>query len=81
MIADSERIRHDRQRRIDRGARRKEAPVNDVEIVEVVRLAVCIERRRLRVLTEPNSAILMRNARKWYPLSEKEVAGEQANVT
>src|SRR5262245_6168537 len=40
VIADAECVGHDRQRRVHGPARREEAPVDDVEVVELVRLAV-----------------------------------------
>ena len=40
MIADAERIRHDGERRVHGTARGQEAPVDDVEVVDVVGLAV-----------------------------------------
>ena len=40
MVADAQRVRHRRQRRVHRARRREEARVDDVEVVEVVGLAV-----------------------------------------
>ena len=48
VIAHAQRVGHDRQRRIHRAARREEAAVHDVEVVDFVRPAVDIERRGLR---------------------------------
>src|SRR5262245_64826978 len=62
VIADAERVGHDRERRIDCSARGKEARVDDVEVVELVRLAVRVQRGCLRVVPEPNRAVLVREA-------------------
>src|ERR1051326_3670273 len=77
MIADTQGVGHDRQRRIHRAARREEAAVDDVEVVDLVRLAVDVERRRLRVASEANRAVLVRHARQGNALAEKEIAPEQ----
>src|SRR5947208_17152613 len=45
VIADAERVRHDGQRRVHGAGGREEARVHDVQVVEVVRLAVPVERR------------------------------------
>src|SRR4051812_33309463 len=45
VVADAQRIRDRRERGIHCGGGRKEARVDDVEVVEVVRLAVHVERR------------------------------------
>ena len=47
VITDPERVRHDGERRIHRAARGEEARVDDVEVVNVVGLAVYVEGRRL----------------------------------
>ena len=62
VVAHAQRVGHDRQRRVHRAARREEAAVDDVEVVEIVGLAVGIERRRLRVVAEADRAVLMRHA-------------------
>ena len=44
VVADAQRVRHDRQRRIHRAGRGKEARVDDIQVVQVVRFAVPIQR-------------------------------------
>ena len=61
-------------------ARREEAAVDDVEVVDVVRLAVDVERRGLRIVAEANRAVLMRDAGERDALADEEVAREQALV-
>src|SRR5262245_46263456 len=80
MIADAERIGPERQRGIDCSARGKEAGVDDVEVVELVRLAVRVQRGCLRVVPEPNRAVLVRNAGQRDALAEIETPREQAFV-
>jgi len=48
-IGDSQRVGNDSQRRIDRLDRGKETRVGNVEVVELVRLAVEIEHRARRI--------------------------------
>src|SRR5229473_5306685 len=44
VIAHSKCVSHDGERRIDGSARREEAPVYDVEVVDVMSLAVHVQR-------------------------------------
>src|ERR1043166_1004308 len=81
VVADAKRVGHDRERRIDGAARWEEARVDDVEIVEIVGLAVGVERRRPGVAAEADRAVLMRHAGERNALSDVEVAREQADVT
>ena len=53
VIADAERVRHRGQPRVHRADAREEAGVDDVEVVELVRLAVHVEHRRLGIGAEP----------------------------
>ena len=48
VVADAQRVGHRRQRRVHRARGGEEARVDDVEVVEVVRLAVDVERRGRR---------------------------------
>src|SRR5213592_4180943 len=77
MVADPQRIGHDCESRVHRAARGKEAPVYDIEIVQLVRLAVAIERRRLRIVAEADRAVLVRHAGERHPLPDEEVARDQ----
>src|SRR4051794_18839136 len=49
VVADPQRVRDGGQRRVHGTARREEARVDDVEVVDVVRLAVHVERRGRRI--------------------------------
>src|SRR5439155_23983691 len=49
VVTDPERVRHDGERRIHRAARREEARVDDVEVVDVMSLAVDVEGRGLGI--------------------------------
>ena len=80
MIAHPQRIRHDGQRRVHGCARREEASVHDIKIVEVVGFAIRIQRRGLRVMSKANRAVLMGYTREWDLLSDVKVAREQSLV-
>src|SRR4051794_27169454 len=45
VVADSNRVRHDGQRRVDGAAGDEEAAVDHVQVVDLVRFAVGVERR------------------------------------
>ena len=80
VIADAQRVGHDRQRRVHGAARREEAAIDDVEVVHVVRLASRVERRRLRVAPEADRAVLVRDAGQRDALADEQAAREQALV-
>jgi LuxR family transcriptional regulator, maltose regulon positive regulatory protein len=63
MVAHAERVRHRREGWIHRPDRREDARVDDVQVVELVRLAVDVEHRRLGIGTEPAGPRLVRAAR------------------
>src|SRR4029453_16701894 len=46
VVANAERVGHRRQRGVHRADAREEARVDDIEVVELVRLAVGVEHRR-----------------------------------
>ena len=62
VVADPQRVRHRGQRRVDRADAREEAGVDDVQVVELVRLAVGVERRAARIAAEPDGARLVGTA-------------------
>src|SRR5438094_10088801 len=70
VIAHPQRVRDDGQSWIDRAAGAKEACIDHVKIIQLVRFAVAIERARLRVVSEPDGAILVRHASKRDALAE-----------
>src|SRR5215470_5163125 len=59
VIADAERVGHDRKRGVDGRARREERRVDDVEVVDLVRAAVHVKRRRGRIDAEARGTVLM----------------------
>src|SRR3954453_599819 len=62
MVADAQRVGHRRQRRVHGGGGREEARVDDVEVVEVVRLAVEVERGPRGIETEADRPAVVRDA-------------------
>src|SRR5262249_56341425 len=62
VLGHPKSIRHDRQCGIHGPTRDKEAAVNDVKIIEIVRLAIDVERGPPGVAAEPNDAALVRGA-------------------
>ena len=80
MIAHAQGIRHDGQRRVYGCARREEASVHDIKIVEVVGFAIRIQHRGLRVISKANRSVLMSNSGEWDLLSDVKVAREQSLV-
>jgi hypothetical protein len=63
VVADSQRVRDGRQRGVHRADAREEARIDDVQIVELVGLAVHVEDGRRRVQAEANGAGLVGDAR------------------
>src|SRR5215471_17422608 len=62
MLTYAERVGHRRQRRIDRADAREEARVDDIQVVQLVRLAIRIEHRRLWIAAKATRAGLVRAA-------------------
>src|SRR5205823_14566096 len=80
MITDSQRVSYDGEPGIDRATRAKEARIDHVKIIQLVRFAVAIERARLRVVSEPDGAVLVRHASERDALAEIQIAREEALV-
>ena len=80
MIAHAQGIRHDGQRRVYGCARREEASVHDIKIVEVVGFAIRIQRRGLRVISKANRSVLMGNPGEGDSLADIQVASKQSLV-
>ena len=80
VIADAQRVGDDGEPGIDRATRAKEACIHHVEIIQLVRFAVAIERARLRVVAETDRAILVRDAGERDALAEIQIAREEALV-
>src|SRR5712692_475920 len=81
MLSHSKSIGHDGQRRIHGAARRKEAAVDNIEIIKVVRFAIRVEGRSLRIAPKTNRAVLVRDARQRNALPDKQIAREQPLMT
>src|SRR5215467_7472778 len=62
VVCDAQRIGDDRQGRIDRTAGGEKTRVHGVEVVQIVRSAVGIQYRALRILAETQGPVLMRHA-------------------
>lgn len=77
MIADAQGIRHNRQRRIDRPARREETPIDHVQVIDLVRFTIPVQRGRFWIGPEPDRAVLVSDARQGNALSNEEIAREQ----
>src|ERR1700674_2180312 len=59
VIAHSKCVSHDGERRIDSSARREETPVHNVEVIDVMGFTVHVQRRRFRVVSKANGAVLV----------------------
>src|SRR5438552_1122074 len=67
VIADPQCVCHDRQCGIHRGARREEAPIHNVEVVHIMRLAVNVQRGSPGIGAKANGAILVSDSRMRSP--------------
>src|SRR5690349_9176732 len=81
MIADAEGIGHDGQRGVNGGAGREEAPVHDIEIVDLVSFAICVQRGRLGITPEADGAVLVCHAGQWNAVANEEIPCEQSLMT
>src|SRR5215831_6319010 len=78
VVGNAQSVCHDGQRRVDGAAGGKEAAIHDVEVIQVVRATVPVERRGLRIVAKANGAVLMRHPGERNAISHKEVSREQA---
>src|SRR5712692_2570031 len=81
VITDAERIGHDGQSGVNSGAGREETAVYNVQIVDLVRLAIRVQGRRLGVTPEADRAVLVRHACKWNAVSDEQIPREQSFMT
>src|SRR5260370_25368652 len=81
VIAHSKCIGHDGEGGIDGSARREEASVYNVEVVDVMSFAVHVQHGSLRVLSKTNGAVLMGHAGEWNSLSHVQVSPKQPLMT
>ena len=65
VIRHPERVGHDGERRVHGRAGGEEAPVDDVEIVQVVCLAVHVEHRCHGIAAEAAGPVLVGDPREW----------------
>src|SRR6266508_6768162 len=80
VIADAQRVGDDGEPGIDRATRAKEACIDHVEIIQLVRFAVAIERARLRVVAEADGTVLVRHASERDALAEIQIPRKEALV-
>ncbi len=80
VIADPQRVRDDGQSWIDRTAGTKEACIDHVKIIQLVRFAVAIERARLRIVAEADRPVLVRDTSERDALAEIQIAREETLV-
>ena len=78
MIADSQCVSHDRQGWIDGAARREEARINDVKVVEFVSFTIAVECGRFWIVAKAHGAILVCHCRERQSLAQVKIAREQA---
>ena len=78
MFPYAQCVRHDRQRRIDGAAGAEETAVDDVKIIDVVGFAIDVQGTGPRIVAEANRANLMRYPSQRNPLSDVDIASEQA---
>src|SRR6266436_8657180 len=81
VITHAKRIGHDGKRRIHGAARREETAVNHIQVINVMRLTICVKCGRLRVAPEANRAVLMCHTCQRNPLSHEQVSREETFVT
>jgi hypothetical protein len=81
VIADAQRISHDRQSWIHGAARRKEARVYDVKVVEFVCFAIAVECGTLWISAKAHRAILVCHCRQRQTLAEIEIPRKQTLMT
>ena len=80
VVADAQRVGHRRQRRVDRPDAREEARVDDVQVVQLMRLAVDVQHRRCGMGAEAARPRLVRDARHGDLVLEVGVMGQQVVV-
>src|SRR5581483_7017052 len=81
VVADTQRIGHNRQSRIHGGTRREETAIHDVQIVHFVSFAVDIQGRGLRIVAETNSSILMSHAGQRNAVAHEQIARKKSLMT
>src|SRR4051812_1408473 len=77
VVADAHGVGDRGQGRVHRADAREEARVRDVEVLQLVRLAVRVERRGVRVGPEPDGARLVGGGTDRHPLVQIQAVVEQ----
>jgi len=80
VIAHTQRVGDDGEPGIDRAAGREKASIDNVEIIQLVCFAIAIERARLRVVSEPDRTVLMRDTSERDALAQIQIAREETLV-
>src|SRR5689334_14980738 len=80
VLADTQRIGHDGERRVYRAAGYEKTSVDDVKIVQIVGFAVCIEHARSRIFAKTRRAHLVGDAGKGNLLADEQIARKKAFV-
>src|SRR5215469_4549660 len=81
VVADPQSIRHDGERRVHGCARWKETSIDHIEVVKIVRFAVRVEHRTLRIVSKANRAVLMGHTGERNSLSDVQVSAKQSLMT
>ena len=80
MVADAQGVGHRRERRVHRADAAEKAGVDDVQVVELVGLAVRVEDRRLRIVAEAAGARLVGDAAEVDLVLHVQIARDQVVV-
>src|SRR5271167_3355839 len=78
VIAHAQRIGHDRERWVHRRARREEAAIHDVEILEIMGLAIRVQRRGPGIMPKADGAVLVGDTRQRNALTHIQVAAKKS---
>src|SRR6266566_766173 len=77
VVAHPHRIRHDGQCRVHRRTRWEKASIHHIEVIDIVRFAISVEHRSLRIMPETYRAVLMGDAGERNLLSDIQVPPKQ----
>lgn len=80
VIAHAHRVRDDRKTRIHGAAGWEEATIHNVEIIEIVCLAVDVQGAGLRIFSEPDRPVLMGYSGERNLLADEQTSVEQAGM-
>ena len=80
VVADTQRVCDDRERWIHGRDAWEKTRIDDVEVIDVMSLAILIQYGCGRVGAEPASACLMTDASDWDLFTQVEIVGHQVSV-